>query len=420
MRFFIQTFGCRVNVAESDKLSLELQNWGLKLVSLVEAQIVIVNSCAVTAKAVREVRQFLNQTKAKNPQCKTVVTGCAATLWQKNKEKLDSVDLILENVDKEFMAEYLKKKFHLKREKTGSSSQELGKFLGSTRLMVKIQDGCDYFCTYCIVPYLRGRSHFADTNEIIKYIQTIQAKTAVNEVVLTGINLGLYPDLPKLARKVLKQTGIPKLSFGSLYVENLNKDFFKLYRQNLASRLTKYLHIPLQSGNQKQLSLMRRRYRLEEFTQVINDLQKAVPDALIATDIIVGFLEEDEDDFNQTYRYLEKSPISAAHIFKFSKREYTAAYFLAKKMKEPTALQKHQRSLQLQALFRKKLALFQDRLVGSTRRALIINNTSGVLLGFLDTGLRVVVPTTRKLVNSFIDVKIVRNSPNGLVARLAA
>lgn len=423
MRFFIQTFGCRVNLAESETLALKLQKLGFQSSPVAVANIVIVNSCAVTAKALREVRQFINQIKTQSPQTQIFVTGCAATLWQQNKEVVKNIDLVIDNANKKFLAKIITQELALDIHPGGVDHTPgvlSSKFLNSTRLMVKIQDGCDYFCTFCIVPYLRGRSRSENTQTIIKYIKSVQKQTTVNEAVLAGINLGLYPNLPKLVQQVLEKTNLPKISFGSLYVENLKRDFFQLYQSATEDRLTRYFHVPLQSGSPKILSLMQRRYKLKEFTEKINALKQAVPDALIATDIIVGFFEETDADFAETYQYLEKSPITRAHIFKFSRREGTAAYFMAKRMQEPDAATKVKRSQAIHKLFNQKLSIFKQKLFGQKLRALVIKLQPDSLLGFLDNGLEIIIPVAKKLPLGFVDVKIEKVSKGKLVASLAA
>jgi len=299
-----------------------------------------------------------------------------------------------------------------------------GKFLQSSRLMVKVQDGCDYFCTYCIVPYLRGLSVTYEPDTIIEYINSAIRKNPINEVILTGINLGLYKtkdqqDFANLIEQVLKQTTVPKISFGSLYTENLNQGFFNLYQSVSAFRLTRYFHIPVQSGSNKILGLMKRRYNLEEFSDRVNQLAKTVPDALLATDVIVGFLEESEQNFKETYQYLCQSPFVRAHIFKYSKREFTAGYYLAKRLRDPSETEKTKRSKILHELFIKKMAVFQSNLLGQTKRALIINRKTDYALGFLDNGLEIIIPGGGQLANGFVNVQIEQVKQAKIIARLA-
>jgi len=408
MRFHIHTFGCRVNMAESTKLALELKANGLKDASLAKAELLIINSCAVTQKAVKEVRQLINQAKKTNPKLKIWLTGCSATLWQKNQQSNKLVDRLIPNQEKAQISGFFASQ--IKSHRLKDKNLVWGKFLTSSRLFVKVQDGCDYFCTYCIVPYLRGLSVSYDPKTVIKYINAVSQKSPVNEIVLTGINLGLYQNKDKqdftgLIQQVLKQTTIPKISFGSLYSENLTPEFLKLYQSIDRNRLTRYFHVPIQSGSDKILKLMRRRYRLAEFSERIQALAKIVPDALLATDVIVGFYEETDQDFAQTYEYLEKSPFIKAHIFAYSKRELTSGYYLQKKLIEPDIGTKQIRSQALHELFKTKESKFKQSLLGQKKRALIINNNEEFSIGFLDTGLAIII-NTPNLAIGFVNVKI--------------
>jgi len=423
MRFYLHTFGCRVNWAESTRLALELLSFGFEETGIEQANILIINSCAVTERAVRQVRQLINQAKKQNPKIKIYLTGCCATYWQKEGLINKQIDGLYDNSQKANLAKILKEKYQpalLKNKKTSS----WGKFLNSSRLMLKVQDGCNYFCTYCIVPYLRGLSKSIEPELVVDYYSRVSALTKINELVLTGINLGLYQtknnqDFAYLVRQLLNKTKVPKISFGSLYTENLNTNFLKLYQARSASRLSQYFHIPIQSGSDKILKLMRRRYCLAEFNEKILALSQVAPDGLLATDVIVGFLEETDADFEATYRYLEKSPFVRGHIFKYSPRQFTSGYYLGKKLSEPKSEVKKKRSLLLRRLFQKKLCLFKQNLFSQKLRALVIKSNSKFSLGFLDNGLEVIIPVPN-LVVGFVNVKITKLNKGKLVADLVS
>lgn len=423
MNFTVITFGCRVNAAESTVLETKLQKLGFTRSSIDKARVIIINSCAITKRAVRQIRQTVNQIKNRNKNVYIVVTGCASTAWDKQGIIPKNIDLLVNNQNKTNIANILNQKFKSFTKPQALANGKFDKFLNSSRLMVKVQDGCDYFCTYCIVPYLRGRSLSLDSENIIKYINLASKKTTINEVILTGINLGLYrteetPDFTDLVKQVLINTNISKISFGSLYKENLTDEFIDLYQSKYKYRLTKYLHIPIQSASDKILSLMHRRYNLESFGERILLLHKKVPDALLATDVIVGFYEESDKDFTDTYEYLAKSPFVRAHIFKYSKREFTAGFYLAKKFKEPSFEVKKNRSLLLHQLFEKKLSAFKGNLVGKAFPVLIIKQKKDSLLGFLANGLEVVIPTKKRLDNVFVDVKIIAIKNSILIGKI--
>ncbi len=429
MKFYIHTFGCRVNWAESTALARQLKQKGLKESTLQEAKLVILNTCAVTQKAVREARQFIYAVKRKQKEVKIVATGCAATLWGQNNELIKGIDFLIDNSDKEFLASLLIKKllFRQKQEDYFPTTTS-GKFLNSGRLMVKVQTGCNYFCTFCIVPYLRGVSKSVTPQEVINYIKQIEKENRIQEAILTGINLGLYGtewgiEFADLVEKVLNETAVKRISYGSIYVENISDKFLNLYKNRLEARLSRFFHIPLQSASEKILSLMRRRYTLAEFSEKINLLVKQVKDAFIATDIIVGFLEETDSDFERTYQYLKTSPIVRAHIFRFSKRPNTAAFYMAKRMSEPSEEIKKYRAEKLQKLFAKKLAAFKSKFIGSRQQALLVSVLDKkTYLGMLSNGLEVIILTDKKLENGIYNVKIDKavGKNQRLIAKLVA
>jgi len=410
MKFYIKTFGCRANASESDKIAIELQEKGHETSSISESDIILINSCAVTNKAIREVRQYLNQTKKINPKIQIYLTGCAATLWIKNKQiKKDESVRLVSNISKLDLVNLLAAQYKSKSWDSAQTKKDYGKFLNSGRLMVKIQDGCDYFCTFCIVPYLRGRSISYHPKKITEYINRIDNQTRVNEVIITGINLGLYNySLPRLLSQICKQTNVTKISYGSLYPENISQKFLQLYQTKLRSKLSNFFHIPLQSACPRILKLMNRRYTIEEFDAKVRLLKKQIPDALISTDIIVGFISETEKDFLITYDYLKNSSIVKAHIFPYSQREHTTANLLAKQFPTLSVSVKKQRALILRELFKEKLFQYQQRIIGQTKECLILKRLiNNQYLGILNSNLEVIINTPKKLAKEMVNVKIV-------------
>jgi threonylcarbamoyladenosine tRNA methylthiotransferase MtaB len=265
MLFSIITFGCRVNAAESEKLALELQKKGWKNTSPDRAKIVIINSCAVTQKAERECRQTIYQIKKKNSRVQIVFTGCSATLTKirnpnieiRNKTQLQSnrtllADLIIPNSGKNKLVETIIQNSKIHRlngqSRHFTANKKIDKFVDSGRLMLKVQDGCDYFCNYCVVPYTRGRSSSLSVSQIMATLSEFCQLTTIKEVVITGINLGLYgkdtqTNLTELVKTILEQTTVPLISFGSIYLENISDDFLNLWKnKDYSKRLTKSFH----------------------------------------------------------------------------------------------------------------------------------------------------------------------------------
>lgn len=423
------SFGCRVNEAEKIALDQGLKEAGFIQDGL-KPDIYLINTCAVTAKAEREARQMILTLKKKNPSLKIVATGCSATYWQKNHLWSNiPIDLLISNTDKEYTVNIIKKRlFPTLRAIKSEAASQLGfmdKFLDSGRVMVKIQDGCQRFCSYCIVPYLRGLPKSRTISEIVAQIRSWEG--SMQEAVLTAINTEAYgmdtgESLITLIRQVLSGTEIPRLSFGSIHPWSITDEFLDYYATLATeSRFSSFFHVPLQSGCDKTLRLMKRDYRIGDIGEKLARVKQTNPRALIATDIIVGFLEETDKDFRQTYDFLEKSAISRFHIFRFSKRQNTAAHFMAKRLREPTSTEKKDRAQALRDLGEKKFRLFLESLTGMESEALFIGKAAG---GFqkaiLNNQVVALIATDKSLSGSMKHVTITELKKGVPVGRLVS
>jgi len=453
--FCSYSFGCRVNQAEKEELDKNLQ-----LKSFVQSDtkpdFYIINTCAVTSKAEREARQLIYQTRKKFPKTKIIVTGCSATKWINEKAQIKEAYLLVDNVNKEYIAELIRSKVkystsfwqvppsgtrpesHRDAGQASMTKKALlnDKYLSSGRLLLKIQDGCQRFCTYCIVPYLRGLPKSKPISEILRTVkdyakntpgESLRAtpgvkKSPIKEVILAAINTEAYgydtgESFIDLISHILNQTSIPRISLGSIHPWSINDEFFKFYKKVMPQqRLVNFFHIPLQSGSNKILTLMKRGYTREEFIEKLNILQKINPLAFIGTDIIVGFLEENDHDFTDTYNFLFNSPIAKFHIFRFSKREKTAAYFMAKRLKEPPVAIKIKRAKFLAELGRKKYEQFLEKHIGLTFPALFlerrIEDYQEVLL---DNQIPALIRTSKNLAGEIKSIKITTCKQNKLL-----
>jgi threonylcarbamoyladenosine tRNA methylthiotransferase MtaB len=352
--FSIFTFGCRTNQAESRMIGEQLcrLGWQNQLNREYQSDLMIINSCAVTSKAEKEVRQLIRKIKRENPNCFLVVTGCWAEIAQNAKLKaqnqnlklktLKNINLLAGNKDKEKIGEMITKS----KENNGYKSYNIytDKYFQSRKVLVKIQDGCDNYCSYCLVPYLRGRSVSRPPHKIVDEIKQLTEK-GINEVILTGIDLGSYKlkiterkakqdnnNLVKLLLLILKETNIKKISFGSINLEVFTKDFIALYQGRWGNRLSPHFHIPLQSGCNETLQRMKRKYKIFNFQFSIFNLLNKIPGFSFSTDIIVGFPGETEKEFNKTLkflRFLKKKmgkKFTKIHIFRYSRRPGTLAF----------------------------------------------------------------------------------------------
>lgn len=394
--FYSYSFGCRVNEAEKEEIDRQMIKSGFKFEAK-KPEIYIINTCSITQKAEREARQLIYQVKKQLPDTKIVITGCAATYWLKNKLYPDlASNLLVDNVNKEFLVKLIKNKLF---QRATLRSQEgnimvTNKFIDSGRVMIKIQDGCQRFCTYCIVPYLRGTPKSFKTKDLVDKINQLTKTNDVKEVILTAINteafgLDTKESLTKLLKNVIDKTNVPRISLGSIHPWSVNDDFSTFYQKYLPKkRLVDFFHIPLQSGSNKILNLMKRGYTREEFVEKLNKLAKINPLATIATDIIVGFFEENNSDFVDTYNFLKDSPIVKFHVFRYSKRDNTAGFYMVKQLKESSPKEKAERSKALIDLGKRKYEDFLQKNVGRESTVLLLEKVqNGYQEGLLDNQL---------------------------------
>ncbi len=376
------SFGCRVNQAEIEAMNLRLAEADFKYDEKAP-DIYIINTCAVTNKAEREARQKIYQLRRKFPKIYLVVTGCSATHWNKLKRyQTLPVDLFLTNKDKDEAANKLIALFdrgdHQEAQRIVYSRSNFDKMQSSGRALIKIQDGCHRFCSYCIVPYLRGLPKSTPIEKIVSRITSLDSNT--KEVILTAINTEAFgqdtgENFTDLLRAVIEKSNIPRISMGSVHPWSVDEKFLDFYKKYASrKRLVNFFHIPLQSGSDKVLELMKRGYKSSEFEEKLARLQKINPQALIATDVIVGFLGENDKEFENTYQFLKKSPISKFHIFRYSKRTGTAADYLSRRIKEPDQSVKIKRAKKLRQLGDKKYNKFINGLVGLSMTALFLGN----------------------------------------------
>ncbi len=369
-------FGCRVNEAERIRLDRELIEAGFS-VDLNSPSFLLINTCAITGKAEREAKQLIHRLRKQYPEAKIVLTGCSATLWEKYKTGDNKiVDIIVPNNQKSSLINQLTSIYpHLVPHELAGPIND--KFRYSNRLLVKIQDGCHKFCSYCIVPYLRGQPQSQKIKEIISYINSFT--DTPSEVVLSAINTESFgkdtgETLVELIRQVLSLTKVPRIAFGSIHPWTLTEEFIEYYRDTLSheKRFIHFFHVPIQSGSQQIITFMKRDYKLTDVINKLTAVQTINPTALIATDVIVGFLGETEALFQESYSLLEKSTISRFHVFRFSNRPHTAAYYLKDKLMEPTAQEKKVRSDKLIALSKRKYQSFIETQLNTQSEALVI------------------------------------------------
>lgn len=362
MKVHLKTLGCRLNEAELETWAQAFQKSGHQITRQAEtAHLIVINSCAVTQDAARKSRQLIRRIHRDNPQAKLVVSGCYATLNEDEAASLLGVDLVIGNKDKDRLVE--KALTELNMDSMPALSTEPGEISlftrGRQRAFVKVQDGCRYRCTFCIVTVARGEESSRPVQAVIDEINALH-RQGITEVILTGVHLGGYGsdlgnNLSDLIKAVLAKTDMPRLRLGSLEPWELPDDFFQLFDN---PRLMPHLHLPLQSGSDTVLRRMARRCKTEEFAAIVSRLRAQIPHFNVTTDIIVGFPGETEQEWQESYDFIKQTGFGHIHIFTYSSREGTKAAGLPGQLNNDV---KKQRSRQLHELAEQmKLRFFED------------------------------------------------------------
>ncbi len=412
MRIHLKTLGCRLNEAELETWSRDFQALGHELTQeLNSADLVVVNSCAVTAEAVRKSRKLIRRAQRNNPSAKLVVSGCYASL---DPSSSSGIDLIINNRDKDRLVEIVSKQLNLHAMPEMATEPGENSLLarGRQRAFIKVQDGCRYRCTFCVVTLARGEERSRPATEIIDEINLLHAG-GVLEVVLTGVHIGGYGSdmgnsLFQLIQTILEKTTIPRIRLGSVEPWDLPENFWSLFANR---RLMPHLHLPLQSGADSVLHRMARRCSSTDFRQLVEQARQQVPGFCVTTDIMVGFPGETEDEWQQTLALVEQVQFSQLHIFSYSPRPGTKAAGLPGQISR--AVQK-ERSQALYALGQQLKQINQQANLGAELPVLIESkaetSAEGAILwsGYTPNFLRVAVqaPAGLALENQIRQVRL--------------
>jgi len=400
------TFGCKLNQAESQTLKEKLFNLGFQIVSEKQkADIFIINACAVTAKAEKELRQKINQIKKQFPKSFLIVTGCylpqknnKVDLWIKRNKLIGylSTQVIREN-----------------NEIRNSKKNVIGRNKTSrTRSFIKIQDGCDNYCTYCIVPFLRGKSKIRSSNSILSEIKK-REKEGYKEIVLVGTDLRKVKSLVSLLKKILKNTKIPRIRISSLWPTAVTSDLINLIKNE--PRICPHLHLSIQSGSDKILKRMNRDYTVEHCKNIIRKIRDRISMISISADIIVGFPGEKEKDFQKTLNFVKKANFLKVHVFRYSPRPKTVAAKMPDQIPEKI---KKERSRKLIALCEKISKRVKSKFLGQIDSVLIENQKNNFWTGFTPNYLRVYIKSLKPLANQIIKVKLLRLYKDGFYGKM--
>jgi threonylcarbamoyladenosine tRNA methylthiotransferase MtaB len=371
-KFFIQTFGCRCNQADSDALRSGLCRGSMReAAARAEADLVVINTCTVTRRTDQQVRQAVRKAHRENPKARLVVAGCYAERDPDALSALPGVSLVVGNAARDRLAEIIDGEYDCEAGRVIRSPFDSGRdFLlpadihigGRTRPFVKLQDGCDAVCSYCIIPSVRGPGRSARLADVLTEISAL-IENGYQEIVLTGVHLGTYgkkldppAKLAHLLETILNLPGLGRLRLSSIEPMNFSREIVDLAASYPS--FAPHFHIPLQSGSNRILRLMKRAHTALRFQKLMEDIQAKLPDAALGTDLLTGFPGETDEDFRASCAVLRESPLTYAHVFPFSAREGTPAFDMPDKV-HPTEIQERARILR--EISREKNYRFRSR-----------------------------------------------------------
>lgn len=417
-KFALHTLGCKLNFAETSAIGRSLTDAGYQKVDFSErADYYVINTCSVTQNADKETRQIVKLAKRTNPDSRIIIVGCYAQLKPEEISSIPGVNLVLGANEKFKIADYLeglKDKEHT--EVISSPIDDVNFYADAfsqgerTRSFLKVQDGCDYFCSFCTIPLARGKSR---SNSIAKTLEVAQkvVDSGVKEIVLTGVNLGDFGKTPDgetrtdesffdLIQILDKMEGVERWRISSIEPNLLTNDIIGFVA--LSKTFMPHFHIPLQSGSDKILKLMRRKYLSKLYRERVETIKKAMPHACIGVDVIVGFPGETEEQFLETYNFLNALDISYLHVFTYSERANTRALNI--KPVVPLDVRK-ERNKMLRILSEKKKQQFYRQHTGTERPVLFeAENDNGWMYGFTDNYIKVALPYDDAMVNTIQNV----------------
>ena len=413
----LHTLGCKLNFSETAAIGKQFTTRGFSVVDFSDhADVYVLNTCSVTDNAEKECRQVIRRVLKQNHEAFVIVTGCYAQLRPDEIAKIAGVDAVLGSNEKFDLFSYLDdfEKKELACIYT-STKNELDHSFGvasstdidsRTRAYFKIQDGCDYKCTYCTIPLARGGSRSLEPEIVLEQFRSIVAQ-GYKEIILTGVNVGDYGksfeiDFYHLLKKLILVEGDFRIRISSIEPNLLTNEIISLTLST--EKLCKHFHIPLQSGTDKILRLMQRRYTIEDYKTLISKLNNIDPEIGIGVDVITGFPGETEGDFQETYNFLRELEISYLHVFTYSERPDTKAVSLPGKVGKE---EKKRRSSLLRILSDKKRFAFQEKFIGKKERVLFEEaNDDGIIKGFTSNYIKVFHPFMSELQNQFTEVSI--------------
>lgn len=419
------TMGCKLNFSETSMISKDFTKRGFKKVKYKEfADIYVLNTCSVTDNADKEARKLIRQAKRKNPNAQIAVIGCYAQLMPDQIAKIDGVNLVIGtenkfNVLTELDLLNLNSETKIIRNKIENVNAFTPSYSSNdrTRTYLKVQDGCDYTCSFCTIPLARGKSRSDTISNTIK-IANQAIRSGAREIVLTGVNIGDYgknnnESFIELIKR-LDTLAVERIRISSIEPNLLTKEIIDFCAES--KKFMPHFHIPLQSGSNKILKLMRRRYTSSQYAESISLIRQLIPDASIGVDVIVGFPGESNEDFMETFNFIESLDISYLHVFTYSERKNTDAANFKKSVDKKT---RAHRSLILRRLSEKKLSDFYDQFIGTQRVVLFDSKKNNQILGYTDNYIKVAVDSTDYKVNTVHEINLLSNEKQNVHGSLS-
>ncbi len=422
-RIAFQTLGCKLNFSETSAISRQFSNGMYEQVPYDEpADIYVINSCTVTKKADKRCRALIRQAKSTNPACRIIVMGCYPQAGASDLMSLPGVSHLLDNTQKFRLLDYIEGMEKAVVDKTNMAEPGTGipRFVpayslgGRTRSFFKIQDGCDYNCSYCSIPLARGHSRSDTIAATVKTARKI-AETDIKEVVLTGVNIGDFgkphgESFFDLLKELIKIDGLLRIRLSSVEPDLLHDDIIRLVAAE--PKLMPHFHIPLQSGSDAILRSMGRRYDTALFTSRVQAIRKHIPHACIAADLIVGYPEETDELFKESLRFISKTDVSYMHVFNYSEREHTRAI---KSQHRVDPSERRRRSKMMQQLSAEKKNLFTEANRGLKTTVLWEKERQGHLLfGFTENYIKIKTSFDTRKVNAIQAVQLISTDKNGV------
>ncbi len=425
MKAAFYTLGCKVNQYDTQMMSEKLIGAGYDICSFDNcADIYIINTCTVTQISDKKSRNIISRAKRLNPEAIIIVCGCFSQVSPEPVAQIDGVDIVIGTKNRVNIVNYINSYIKSKKqivEVTNDGNlddEQITSFSEKTRAILKIEDGCRNFCSYCLIPYARGKITSKPIKQVVKEA-TLIAKNGYKEIVLTGIHLSSYGkdldniDLADAINAVNNIEEIKRIRLGSLEPRIITKEF--LDKISVANKLCPSFHLSLQSGCDKILSSMNRKYTASEYKNAVDLLRERFVDCSITTDIIVGFPGETDEDFNETIEFVKQIRFSKIHIFPFSVRKGTKAETMPDKV---TKQAKQQRENILSQLEHEHRLAFNKNMIGKTVSVLVENFQDGICKGFTKNYINVEFKSDENLCNSIVDIKVIDSDNTTLFGTL--